>query len=72
MSAERELEKAGVFKGVDGLRGLAECQEFWDQQPYGTRLYYGPGGGQYLHRSVLRAAIEALDNEQELVKTGEA
>lgn len=56
----RALVAQGVFKGFDGLEGLAECQEFWDDQPYGTRLYYGPGGGQYLHRSVLLAAIAAL------------
>lgn len=61
----KALSEQGVFKGFEGLIGLAECQEFWDQQMYGTRLYYGPGITQYLHRSVLRAAIKALVNNQE-------
>ena len=63
MSAEQKLANQGVFKGHEGLRGLAEADEFWKQQPYGTRLYYGPGVTQYLHRSVLRAAITALDHD---------
>jgi len=54
------LTEQGVFKGVHGLEGLANSQEFWDQQPYGTRLYYGDGIADYLHRDVLRAAIRAL------------
>lgn len=61
MSAESVLAAQGVFKGHHGLRGLAECDEFWDGQPYSRRLYYGPGSGDYLHRGVLRAAIAALD-----------
>lgn len=60
-TAEDVLQREGVFKGMGGLRGLAEASEFWEGQMYGTRLYYGPGGGQYLHRSVLQAAIAALD-----------
>jgi hypothetical protein len=59
--AEEVLARRGVFKGAHGLRGLAECQRFWDEQPYGTRLYYGPGIADYLHRGVLRSAVEALD-----------
>ena len=54
------LTAQGVFKGAHGLEGLANSQEFWDQQPYGTRLYYGDGIADYLHRDVLRAAIRAL------------
>ena len=64
-SAEQKLAQQGVFKGHEGLRGLAEASEFWAEQPYGTRLYYGPGGLQYLHRSVLQAAVEALDAPSE-------
>lgn len=60
-TAEQKLTNAGVFKGAHGLRGLAEAQEFWDKQPYGTRLYYGDGAGDYLQRGVLRAAVKALD-----------
>lgn len=54
------LRSEGVFKGFDGLEGLAECQAFWDEQPYGKRLYYGSGIADYLHRDVLRAAVRAL------------
>lgn len=54
------LAKAGVFKGAHGLEGLANCQEFWDKQPYETRLYYGGGIADYLHRDVLKAAIRIL------------
>lgn len=61
MSAEQKLTEGGVFKGAEGLRGLVEAQEFWDNQPYGTRLYYGDGISDYLHRDVLRAAVKALD-----------
>ena len=50
----------GVFKGAHGLEGLVNAKDFWDQQPYGTRLYYGDGIADYLHRDVLRAAIRAL------------
>ncbi len=58
---ENVLKSRGVFKGVEGLRGLAESQEFWDKQPYGTRLYYGDGVRDCLHRGVLQIAIAALD-----------
>tara|TARA_R100000687_G_C6452865_1_gene166176 strand:+ start:5304 stop:5825 length:522 start_codon:yes stop_codon:yes gene_type:complete len=60
-SAEEKLASAGVFKGSAGLRGLVESQEFWDKQPYGTRLYYGDGIADYLHRDVLRSALSLLD-----------
>ncbi len=61
MSAEEQIAKQGVFKGHEGLRGLAENDQFWAKQEYGTRLYYGPGVAAYLHRSVLQAAVKALD-----------
>lgn len=64
MSAEQKLAQAGVFKGMEGLRRLAEADEFWEAQNYGTRLYFGPGISDYLHRGVLRSAIEVLDSEQ--------
>lgn len=63
MSAEEKLERAGVFKGADGLRRLAEARAFWERQPYGTRLYFGDGIADYLHRGVLEAAIRALDED---------
>lgn len=59
---ERVLEtRVGVFCGAEGLRGLAEADSFWEEQEYGTRLYYGDGGCGYLHRGVLQAAVRALD-----------
>lgn len=60
-SVSELLSEAGVFKGAHGLEGLLNATEFWMEQPYGARLYYGPGVGQYLHRSVLRAAVELLE-----------
>lgn len=45
----RELSKQGVFAGHRGLEGLADAAEFWERQAYGTRLYYGDGGMDYLH-----------------------
>jgi hypothetical protein len=50
-----------VFLGHGGLRGLAAADEFWDEQPYSKRLYYGSGGADYLHRDVLQAALRILD-----------
>lgn len=54
------LVSQGVFKGAHGLEGLAQASEFWEQQPYGTRLYYGAGIADYLHRGVLETAVRAL------------
>ena len=59
--AEAVLARRGVFKGADGLRRIAECQAFWDEHPYGTRLYFEDAGDGYLHRDVLRSAVDALD-----------
>ncbi|HEY0684692.1 MAG TPA: hypothetical protein VGD45_20315 [Steroidobacter sp.] len=56
----RKLVAAGVFKGVEGLEGLLKADHFWEQQSYGTRLYYGPGIADYLHRGVLEAAVNIL------------
>lgn len=63
--AEQKLASSGVFAGVDGLRGLLESDAFWSVQPYGTRLHFGEGITEYLHRDVLRAAVELLDNNQQ-------
>ncbi len=57
---KRILAEQGLYKGFNGLEGLAQSQDFWDKQPYGTRLYYGPGATDYLHRGCLNAAIKAL------------
>jgi hypothetical protein len=50
-----------VFKGEDGLKMWAEKDEFWQKQDYGTRFYFGDGINEYVHRDVLRAAIEHID-----------
>lgn len=61
-TAEQVLADAGVFAGANGLRGLADCNEFWEQQPYSTRLYFSDKlATDYLHRGVLRSAIKALE-----------
>ena len=54
------LATAGVFKGSHGIEGLLNADAFWEQQPYGTRLYYGDGIADYLHRGVLRSAVTLL------------
>lgn len=59
--AERALAHHSVFAGHLGLRQLAERDEFWEKQPHGTRFYFDPCAGDYLHRHILRAAIRALD-----------
>jgi hypothetical protein len=60
--AEHLLADQGVFKGHDGLRQFAECASFWQQMPYGTRFHFDDNlPGRYLHHSVLRAAVAALD-----------
>lgn len=58
---EQKLTDAGAFAGQLGLRGLAECDKFWERQPYGKRLYYGPEAMDYLHRDVLRTVMKLLD-----------
>lgn len=62
---QRKLSEAGVFKGHGGLEGLLNAQAFWDEQPYGTRLYYGNGASEYLHRGVLMAVVEILNQSAE-------
>lgn len=51
-----------AYKGSQGLAGLLNADEFWEKQPYGTRLYYGDGIADYLDRDVLRAAMKLLTN----------
>lgn len=60
LSLVQKLAAKGVYKGFHGLEGLLERQDFWDKQPYETRLYYGDGIADYLHRSVLGAAVKIL------------
>jgi hypothetical protein len=60
ISVSDTLTANGVFAGQDGLEGLANASSFWETQPYGTRLYYGDGIMDYLHRDVLKSAIRLL------------
>lgn len=62
-TAEAKLVADGVFKGEKGLRGLLDSESFWEQQPYGTRIYYGEGVADYLHRDILRVAVRLLDEK---------
>ena len=57
------LAANGVFKGSHGIEGLLNADAFWEQQPYGTRLYYGDGIADYLHRGVLRSAATLLQQQ---------
>jgi hypothetical protein len=59
-TAAMTLARAGVYAGAHGLEGLANAMEFWERQPYGTRLYYGPGLCDYLQIGVLRTAVKLL------------
>lgn len=54
------LQDHGVFKGAHGLEGFLNAKDFWDRQPYGSRLYYGNNATDYLHVDILRAVIEIL------------
>jgi hypothetical protein len=58
------LTNNGVFKGAHGIEGLLSADAFWEQQPYGTRLYYGDGSADYLHRDVLRSAATLLKQQE--------
>jgi hypothetical protein len=56
----RRLGKEGLYAGNHGLTGLLTAKDFWEAQPYGTRLYYGGGATDYLHHSALSCAIQAI------------
>jgi hypothetical protein len=58
------LTNNGAFKGAHGIEGLLSADAFWEQQPYGTRLYYGDGIADYLHRGVLRSAATLLQQQE--------
>lgn len=58
---ENKLAGAGVFRGAGGLEGILKADAFWNANEYGTRLYYGSGVGDYLHRDVLRVAVDILN-----------
>jgi hypothetical protein len=58
------LTNNGVFKGAHGIEGLLSADAFWEQQPYGTRLYYGDGNADYLHRDVLRSVATLLQRQE--------
>jgi hypothetical protein len=60
-AVQEALSVNGVFLGQNGLEGLADADSFWEDRPYGTRLYYGDGAMDYLHRDVLRSAIKLIE-----------
>jgi hypothetical protein len=60
-SVQEALSVNGVFLGQNGLEGLADADSFWEDRPYGTRLYYDDGSMDYLHRDVLRSAIKLIE-----------
>ena len=60
-NAANALEAVGVFKNAEGLEQLLNADTFWEQQPFGTRLYFGDGATDYLHRNVLSAAVALLN-----------
>jgi hypothetical protein len=63
------LAANGVFKGSHGIEGLLNADAFWEQQQYGTRLYYGDGIADYLHRGVLRSAAALLQQQESRIAT---
>jgi hypothetical protein len=60
-SVQEALSVNGVFLGQNGLKGLADADSFWEDRPYGTRLYYGDGAMDYLHRDVLHSVIKLIE-----------
>lgn len=62
---ENKLNEAGVFCHHRSLRRFVESDEFWSEQPYGNRLYFGKGGLDYVPRDILRTAINVLDKTDE-------
>jgi hypothetical protein len=51
---------AGVFAQGNCLQRWAEADEFWGEQMYGNRFYFGSGGLDYVPRDVLRAFVNQL------------
>ena len=47
------------------LQALVDSQTFWDEQPYGSRLYYGDGPADFLRRETLRAVIKEIREKNE-------
>jgi len=54
-----------LFNSVHGIAVLLNAKKFWENQPYGTRFYYGDGATEYVHIGVLRAEV-AQAKEYEL------
>lgn len=54
------LTARGVFLNADCFQRWADASEFWDQQPYGTRFYWGPNTFDYIHRGILCEAVRTI------------
>lgn len=49
---------------IDALEGLVNNHDFWDEFPYSTRLYYGDGARDYVHRDLLRNHVQVCRDLQ--------
>lgn len=47
---------------IGRLSDLAHTSSFWEEKPYGNRLYYGIGAGDYIAKDVLHAFLHAIKN----------
>lgn len=54
-----EGAKEDIAGSIKHLRMFVERESFWNQQPYGTRFYYGDGGLDYIQRGLLESIVEA-------------
>jgi hypothetical protein len=54
---------AGIFAQTDCLKRWADAEEFWGEQMYGNRFYFGTGGLDYVPRDVLRAFVTRLGRD---------
>lgn len=50
-----------VFKNADCFERWANCDGFWENQPYGTRFYFGECASDYINRGILQAAVKQLN-----------
>lgn len=45
---------------IGRLSDMAHSPDFWSDKPYGNRLYYGQGAGDYIAADILHAFLHAL------------
>lgn len=58
VGAEQPVAK-DISGAVEHLSRFVKRDAFWEQQPYGTRFYYGNGGLDYIQRGLLESIIDA-------------